>query len=124
MKLEESLAAKDTAQWSALMGAPFLVQVNNAPATRLATAAAAVAESDAWLGSAGPRVDFSQERARSLLAKQGIAVGTNVVHVVYSQGWGRTGKDDAFLLIGNVGGAARLDGSRLRGTRPGEVLSI
>jgi hypothetical protein len=47
--------------------------------------------------------------ARDLLRDR-IDLGSDILHVVYSTGWGRDRTDGAFLLIAQVAGRARWAG--------------
>ena len=60
------------------------------------------------LGAGAPRLDFSVD-ARALLGDR-VVLGPDVVHVVYSTGWGPEQRDDAFLLISEVDGRAQFSG--------------
>ena len=60
------------------------------------------------LNTGAPRLDFSVN-ARALLSKR-VMLGPEVIHVVYSTGWGPQQRDDAFLLISEVDGRAQLSG--------------
>jgi len=60
------------------------------------------------LGAGAPRLDFSVD-ARALLGDR-VVLGPDVVHVVYSTGWGPEQRDDAFLLISELDGRAQFSG--------------
>ena len=60
------------------------------------------------LGAGAPRLDFSVD-ARALLGDR-VVLDPDVVHVVYSTGWGPEQRDDAFLLISEVDGRAQFTG--------------
>ncbi len=107
-KLDAAVKARDYGALQAVMAAPFQVSLYKGAATTLSPAQAVEKLQQAYLGPGAPRLDFSVD-ARPLLGNR-VSFGPEVVHIVYSTGWGTNKNDDAFLLIGNVGGKARWSG--------------
>lgn len=107
-QLERAIAGKDYAALQALMPASFLLALYRGQTTALTPAQASEALRRDYLGPAAPRLDFSVD-ARALLGDRA-TFAPEIVHVVYSVGWGPARSDDAFLLIGDVAGQARWSG--------------
>lgn len=61
-----------------------------------------------YLAPGSPRLDFSVDARR--MAGDRVTFPDDVIHVVFSSGWGANGDDDAFLLFGDVEGRARWTG--------------
>lgn len=107
-QLERAVAAADYAALQALMATPFrLARYRGSETTTTPAEAIAALRRDYW-GPRAPRLDFSVD-ARALLGDR-VKFAADIVHVVYSVGWGPGQEDDAFLLIGDVAGRARWAG--------------
>lgn len=104
-RLDAAFRAGDYAAWADLMADPFKFVVYKSRGDSLTPAQATERLRLDYVGAVPPRLDFSVD-ARKLLEGR-FTLAADIVHVVYSTGWGRDGRDDAFLLIGNVNGRAR-----------------
>ncbi len=102
------IAAEDYDGLESLMAPSFVVRRYRDAETAMAPAQAVALLRREYLGPAEPRIDFSVD-ARALLGER-VSFTPEIVHVVYSQGWGPAREDDAFLLIGDVDGRARWSG--------------
>ncbi len=107
-RLEAAVAGKDYDGLASLMAPSFVVQRYRDAETRLSPPDAVALLQREYLGPATPRLDFSVD-ARALLGDR-VRFAADIVFVVYSVGWGAAREDDAFLLIGDVGGRARWSG--------------
>ncbi|MGC8780894.1 MAG: LysM peptidoglycan-binding domain-containing protein [Anaerolineae bacterium] len=107
-RLADALSARDYAGLRGLMADPFAWMLYHGATTVLTPTQAIAQVQQADVGPVAPRVDFSVD-ARKLLGAR-VTFAPSVVHVAYSTGWGAEGKDDAFLLIGDVAGRARWSG--------------
>jgi LysM repeat protein len=105
LKLEDVITAGDEAALESLTGNEFQVvrYRPRGPAVPAVRGIETLALDDLDLGAA--RLDFSVD-ARKLLDDR-VQLGPDIVHVVFSTGWGPEQSDDAFLFIGEVKGAAR-----------------
>lgn len=107
-RLDRGVSTKDYAALQTMMADPFQLGFYKAEGSSLAPADAIQQLRDSYLGPGAPRLDFSVD-ARKLLGER-VGLGPDVVHVVYSPGWGPEKNDDAFLFIGNANGRARWSG--------------
>jgi hypothetical protein len=109
-QLVVAAAAKDAAALEPFMADPFrlVVQGARSPDLPMPQVAAIQRLVESGLNAGAPRVDFSVD-ARALLGDR-VILGPDVIHVIYSTGWGPEGRDDAFLLIGEEGARAQLTG--------------
>ncbi len=109
-QLEAAISAKDYVAMEALMAPQFRFGAGGLK-SELANMSAQQAIAMLLLygqESASPRLDFSVD-ARGMLGDK-VTWPADVVHVVYSTGWGANKGDDAFLLFGSVDGRARWTG--------------
>lgn len=109
-QMETAISLKDPVMLAALMSPQFRFGAGGLK-SELANMSAQQAIAMLWLygqESASPRLDFSVN-ARGLLGDR-ITWPDDVLHVVYSTGWGANQNDDAFLLFGSVDGRARWTG--------------
>jgi LysM repeat protein len=109
-QLQVATTARNPATLSSLMTDSFDVVVYGSRSLDLPLSKAEALrqlEVNALVAGA-PRLDFSVD-ARALLGDR-VALDPNVVHVVYSTGWGPEQRDDAFLLISEVDGRAQFSG--------------
>lgn len=104
-KLDAAVARKDYMTLQSVMSDPFRLTVYRAQDHMVSPALAVQQLQQDFLGAGAVRLDFSVD-ARALLGDR-VKFGPEIVHVVYSTGWGKTMRDDAFLLIGDVAGRAR-----------------
>ena len=104
-QLESAIKTKDYAALPSLMTDPFQLDFYQAESLSITPAEAVQRLRDDYLGPGVPFLDFSVN-ARDLLDGR-VDLEPDIIHVVYSPGWGEDRSDDAFLLIGNVGGRAR-----------------
>jgi hypothetical protein len=107
-QLERAVAAKDYAALRPLMTDPFPLERYRSQAITLTPAQAVAQLQKDYLGPGAPRLDFSVD-ARVLLGDR-VKFAPDILHVVYSVGWGPGREDDAFLLIGDAAGRARWAG--------------
>lgn len=107
-RLADALSARDYVGLRGLMADSFAWMLYRGATTVLTPTQAIGQVQRVDAGPAAPRVDFSVD-ARKLLGDR-VTFAPTVVHVVYSVGWGASGKDDVFLLIGDVAGRARWSG--------------
>lgn len=109
-QLNAAAAAQGSAALSALMSDPFRLVVYGARSLDVPMPQAAVIErlAESGLHAGAPRLDFSVD-AHKLLGDR-VMIGPDVVHIVYSTGWGPEERDDAFLLISEVDGRAQFTG--------------
>lgn len=107
-QLAAGLSSRDYAGLATLMADPFSWWLYRGDTTVLTPTQALAQLRQVDVGPAAPLADFSVD-ARKLLAGR-VILPPSVVYVVYSVGWGVGGKDEAFLLIGDVGGRARWSG--------------
>jgi hypothetical protein len=87
------------------MGDPFQITVDEADSVALSPGQAVAQLQKTYLGPGDPRLDFSVD-GRARLGDL-VKLTPDIVHVVYSTGWGAKKADEAFLLIGNVAEQAR-----------------
>jgi len=109
-QLDAVTVIRDSTALSSLMADPFQLVVYGSRGLELPLSQAGVMlqlEVNA-LGAGAPRLDFSVD-ARALLGDR-VVLGPEVVHVVYSTGWGPEQRDDAFLLISEMDGRAQFSG--------------
>lgn len=104
-RLDAALRSKDYAALAGLMADPFQIGFYRSQGLVLAPVEAIEQLRQTYLGPGAAQVSFRVD-ARKVLADR-VSLGPDIVHVVYSYGWGKEKNDDAFLLIGNVGGRAR-----------------
>ena len=106
-QLDAAIKARSSGALLPLMADPFRLEVYGSQrlASPLTRAEAIQQLEKIGLDAGAPRFDFSVD-ARTLLGKR-VALGPEVLHVVYSTGWGPEQRDDAFLLISQVDGRAR-----------------
>jgi hypothetical protein len=105
-ELEKAVRAKDYAALEKLIGDRFRISFYKADGEVTLTLSEALAQlQQGYLGPGAAWLDFSVN-ARALLGDR-VTFGPEVIHVVYSPGWGANQDDDAFLLIGDVRGRAR-----------------
>jgi LysM repeat protein len=109
-RLDAAAATRGSAVLSSLMADPFQLVVYGSRSLEapLSQAEAMRQLEENVLGAGAPRLDFIVD-ARALLGDR-VALGPDVVHVVYSTGWGPEQRDDAFLLISEVDGRAQFSG--------------
>jgi LysM repeat protein len=105
---DAATAARGSAVLSSLMADPFQFVVYGSSGLELPLPDAMQQLQENALGTGAPRLDFSVD-ARALLGDR-VVLGPDVVHVVYSTGWGPEQRDDAFLLISEVDGRAQFSG--------------
>jgi len=103
--LDAAVRAKDYTALQAAMGDSFQITAGAAGSITLTPAQAVAQLRQSYLGPGAPRLDFSVDGRARLGART--QLGSDVIHVVYSAGWGTQRTDEAFLLIGNVAGQAR-----------------
>ncbi len=109
-QMETAISLKNPVMRAALMAPQFRFGAGGLK-SELANMSAQQAIAMLWLygqESASPRLDFSVN-ARDMLGDK-FTWPDDVVHVVYSTGWGANQNDDAFLLFGPVDGRARWTG--------------
>lgn len=107
-RLERAVNAKNYAALEALMGPQFQLGFF-ASEWGVLTAAEAIEQlRTSYLEPGSPYLDFSVD-ARRMLGDRA-TFPPEVIHVVFSPGWGPGRNDDAFLLIGDVAGSARWTG--------------
>jgi hypothetical protein len=104
-QLEAAVGIRDYAALQHLMADPFRLDFYRAEGASLKPAEAVLQLRERYLGPGAAYLDFSVD-ARSLLDGR-VDLGPDIVHVVYSPGWGEGARDDAYLLIGDVDGRAR-----------------
>ncbi len=104
-KLDAAIRAKDYTALQATMDDPFQLIVDKAAPASLTPGPAIARLQQTYLGPGAPRLDFSVD-GRQWLGDR-VKLTPDIVHVVYSAGWGAKQADEAFLLIGNVKGRAR-----------------
>ncbi len=104
-RLETALKAKDHNALQALMAPEFTVTLYRAEAVTMNPDESSQLLIQDWLSTGAPAPDFSVD-AKALLAGR-VTVDPEVIHIVYSRGWGAQQNDDAFLMIRNVDGQAR-----------------
>jgi len=107
-QLEHAIAAKDYGALRPLLTDPFRLERYRSQVTMMAPAQAIAQLQRDYLGPGAPRLDFSVD-ARALLGDR-VKFAPDIIHVVYSVGWGPAREDDAFLLIGGATGLARWAG--------------
>ncbi len=105
VKLAAAIAARDYDGLRALMADPFQISEFGGPKASLPADQALRQLRQRGLDAGAARLDFSVS-ARELLRDR-IDLGSDILHVVYSTGWGANGTDGAFLLIAQVAGRAR-----------------
>jgi len=107
-QLQIAIDLKDYPKLQSLMGPKFDYRLYRSEGVGLTPAEAIQQLRQTQLGPGLPRLDFSVD-ARALLGSR-VIFGSEVIHVVYSTGWGSNRDDDAFLMIDNVDGRARWSG--------------
>lgn len=107
-RLERAVNAKDYAALEALMGPEFQFGLYASEWAFLTPAEAIEQLRVNYLEPGSPYLDFSVD-ARQMLGERA-AFPSEVIHLVFSPGWGQNRNDDAFLLISNVAGRARWTG--------------
>jgi LysM repeat protein len=104
-RLDAAMAARGSTALSSLMADPFHLAVYGSRDTELPRLQVMQQLEKNALNVGAPRLDFSID-ARALLGDR-IVLSPDVVHAVYSTGWGPEQRDDAFLLISEVDGRAQ-----------------
>jgi hypothetical protein len=109
-QLDAAIKARSSGALLPLLADPFRLEVygSQRPASSLTRVETIQQLEKSGLNAGVPRLDFSVD-ARVLLGDR-VVLGPEVVHVVYSTGWGPAQRDDAFLLISEVDGRARFSG--------------
>jgi hypothetical protein len=107
-RLDVAIKARDYAGLEATMSSSFQLGLYKSDAASLPRSQAVAQLRQIYLGPGAPRLDFSVD-AHKLLGDR-VTFKPDVIHVVYSTGWGAEKADDAFLLIGDVGGRAAWTG--------------
>ncbi len=107
-RLEAAISAKDSVALGALMAPQFRLGGYRSEWGDMPASQAMEMLRVNYLEPGSPKLDFSVD-ARSMLTDK-VTWPDDVVHVVYSTGWGANKNDDAFLLIGSVDGQARWAG--------------
>jgi LysM repeat protein len=107
-RLERAIAAKDYVALRSEMADPFQIGLLRSSSATVTPGQAVEQLQQKYLGPGTPRLDFSVD-GRALLGER-VTLPTEIIHVVYSPGWGEAKEDDAFLLIGDVAGQARWAG--------------
>lgn len=107
-RLERAVNAKDYAALQALMGPLFRFGLYRSEWAFVTSAQAIEQLRQSYLEPGNPYLDFSVN-ARQLLSGR-TTFPPDVIHVVFSPGWGPDRNDDAFLMIGDVAGQARWTG--------------
>jgi LysM repeat protein len=107
-QLEAALRVTDRTALQRLMTNPFRWNAYKSISRVLTPAEAMEQLQRNWPATAAPRLDFSVD-ARRLLGQR-VTFGPEILHVVYSPGWGTSGRDDTFWLMGAVAGRARWTG--------------
>ena len=107
-RLERAIATRDSEGLLALMSNPFHIGLVGAEAADLVPARAIAQLWASYLEPGKPYLEYGVD-ARALLGEQA-DLGPDIVHIVYSPGWGAEGQFNAFLLISNVRGQARWAG--------------
>lgn len=101
--MERALAAKDYAGLRDAMGDEFRVIQDAADDGALASPLEIEQFFQQCLAPAKPVLDFSVSPQWFMTKVEDL----NLIHAVYSSGWGASGERNAWLLIGNVDGRAR-----------------
>ncbi len=107
-RLERAVNAKDYAALEALMGPEFQFGPYASEWTFLTPAQASEQLRLNYLEPGNPYLDFSVN-ARQMLGDRA-TFPPQVIHVVFSPGWGPDRNDDTFLMISDVAGRARWTG--------------
>ena len=107
-QLEIATATKSAAGLSALMADSFRLVVYGSRGLELPLLEVKRQLEKNSVTPGAPRLDFGVD-AHALLGDR-VVLSPDVVHVVYSAGWGPEQRDDAFLLISKVDGRARFSG--------------
>jgi LysM repeat protein len=107
-QLHAATAARGSTALSSLMADPFHLVVYRSRGLELSPPQVMQQLEKHALSAGAPRLDFSVD-ARALLGDR-FVLSQDVVHVVYSTGWGPEQRDDAFLLISEVDGRAQFSG--------------
>jgi hypothetical protein len=107
-RLDVAIKARDYAGLEATMSSSFQLGLYKSDAVSLPRSQAVTQLRQIYLRPGAPRLDFSVD-AHKLLGDR-VTFKPDVIHVVYSTGWGAEKADDAFLLIGDVGGRAAWTG--------------
>lgn len=105
---EAAISANDSAALEALMAPQFRLGGYRSEWVDMPVSQAAEMLRVNYFKPGSPRLDFSVD-ARGMLGDK-VTWPDDVVHVVYSTGWGANKNDDAFLLFGSVDGQARWTG--------------
>lgn len=107
-RLETAIAGKDYSALQSLMGPQFRFGGYQSEWSNMPAAQALEMLRGNYLAPGSPRLDFSVDARR--MAGDRVTFPDDVIHVVFSSGWGANGDDDAFLLFGDVEGRARWTG--------------
>lgn len=107
-RLERAVNAKDYAALAALMGPEFQFGFYASEWAFLTAAEAIELLRTDYLEPSSPYLDFSIN-ARQMLGDRA-TFPPEVIHVVFSPGWGSERNDDAFLMISDVAGQAHWTG--------------
>lgn len=107
-RLERAVNAKDYAALEALLGPEFLFGLYASEWAFLTPAEAIELLRTNYLEPGSPYLDFSVN-AQQMLGERA-TFPPEVIHVVFSPGWGPAQNDDAFLMISDVTGQARWTG--------------
>ncbi len=110
--LERALTAKDYAGLRDALGDEFRVIQDEADDDALASPSEIEQFFEQCLEPAEPVLDFSVS-PQWFMTHLTQVEELNLIHAVYSSGWGASGERNAWLLIGNVGGRARWVGMYL-----------
>lgn len=107
-RLEKALLTKDYCGLQGAVAAPFLVIHQNSEHQDLIDTAELERFLRLWLEEGSPELDFTIS-PQHFLATPTVS-SLDLIHAVYSSGWGLAGGSSAWLLIGKVEGRARWTG--------------